>query len=214
MSELGDPMETVSFTEMKHGTKADYDLLVRRHKEHAAGVADRVLEMLDTMDAQEPGYQIDRRRHALQSATRAWRDGADDDWVVSALLHDLGDHLAPFSDGHLPAAIIKPFVREQCSWTVAYHTTFQTIYYAHLIGGDPNARDVHRDSPYFDDCAWFCEHWDQKSFDPAYDDKPLDFFAPIVRQVFARKPNDAGVVRAGERQPMRDDSVAQARDAA
>ena len=195
-------METVSFTEMKHGTKADYDLLVDRHKAHAAGLADRILAMLDEMDELPAGYQIDRRRHALQSATRAWRDGADEDWVVSALLHDLGDHLAPFSDGHLPAAILKPFVREQCSWVVAHHTTFQTIYYAHLIGGNPQAREAHRDSPYFDDCAAFCERWDQCSFDPAYDERPLSFFEPMVRTVFARKANDPAVLQPGIRMPL------------
>jgi predicted HD phosphohydrolase len=207
-------MEHVTFTEMKHGTKADYDLLVRRHKANAEGVADRVLAMLNEMDAMETGYRIDRRRHALQSATRAWRDGADADWVVAALLHDLGDHLAPFSDGHLPASILRPFTREQCSWTVAHHTTFQTIYYAHLIGGDPKARDVHRDSPYFDDCVDFCERWDQCSFDPDYDEEPMSVFEPMLRAVFARRPNDPAVLRPGAREPLMDTDRARARKAA
>lgn len=206
-------MDSVSFTEMKYGTKADYDLLVARHKENAASVADRVLEMLDQQDSHPTGYKIDRRRHALQSATRAWRDGADEDWIVSALLHDLGDHLAPFSDGYLPAAILKPFVREQCGWTVAHHTTFQTVYYAHLIGGDPNARDTHRGSPYFDDCVEFCERWDQNSFDPDYEDLPLSFFEPLVRGVFARRPHDPDIIVKGERRPLMDETRAQERRA-
>lgn len=204
-------MAEVSFTEMKHGTKADYDLLVRLHQENATGVADRVLAMLNAMDEQRTGYRIDRRRHALQSATRAWRDGADDDWVIAALLHDLGDHLAPFSDGHLPAAILRPFVREQCSWTVAHHTTFQIVYYAHLIGGDPDARDVHRDSPYFEDCALFCERWDQCSFDPAYREEPLSRFEPVLRAVFARKPNVPAVLRPGKREPLINPEIAHRR---
>lgn len=206
-------MEHVTFTEMKHGTKADYDLLVRHHKANAAGVADRVLEMLNAQDEMETGYQINRRRHALQSATRAWRDGADDDWVIAALLHDLGDHLAPFSDGHLPVSILRPFVREQCSWTVAYHTTFQTIYYAQLIGGDPDARDAHRDSTYFNDCADFCERWDQCSFDPDYEEEPLSRFEPILRAVFARRPNDPTILRPGAREPLMNADVARERSA-
>lgn len=204
-------MDQVSFTAMKDGTKADYDLLVARHKENAKGLADRVLEMLVSMDELETGYQIDRQRHALQSATRAWRDGADEDWVVSALLHDIGDHLAPFSDGYLPAAILSPFVREQCSWTVTHHTTFQLVYYADLIGGNPDARDKHRDSPYFDDCVDFCERWDQNSFDPDYPDEPLSRFEPMVRHVFARKPNASEVVRPGARVPLIDSRVAEER---
>lgn len=204
-------MQLVSFTEMKNGTKEDYDILDRHHKENAKFVADRVLDMLNDMDALVTGYQIDRRRHALQSATRAWRDGADDDWVISALLHDLGDHIAPFSDGHLPAAIIKPFVREQCHWVVGYHTVFQTHYYAHLFGNDPNLRDMHRDSPYFDECVEFCDIWDQNSFDPAYDDAPLELFEPILRAVFARRPYDKDVIAPGVRVPLRDEDKARAR---
>jgi len=205
-------MTEVSFTEMKQGTKADYDLLVRLHKANAAGVADRILAMLDEMDALETGYKIDRRRHALQTATRAWRDGADEDWIIAALLHDLGDHLAPFSDGQLPAAILRPFVREQCSWCVAHHTTFQTIYYAHLIGGDPNAREAHRESPYFDDCAEFCERWDQCSFDPGYAEEPLSRFEPMLRDVFGRRPNDPEVLRPGAREPLSCSNTARARE--
>lgn len=201
-------MALVSFTEMKHGSKADYEILDKHHKENARGLADRVLKMLDDMDEMETGYQIDRRRHALQSATRAWRDGADEDWIVSALLHDLGDHLAPFSDGHLPAAIVKPFVREQCHWVVGYHTLFQTFYYAHLFGNDPNGRDVHRENPYFEDCVEFCEIWDQNSFDPDYDDEPLSFFEPIVRDVFSRKPYAPEVIQPGSRVPLTNPQLA------
>ena len=204
-------MQTVSFTEMARGSRADYALLVDIHRRNAATLADRVLAMFDELDRFETGYQVDRRRHSLQAATRAWRDGADTDWVIAALLHDLGDHLAPFSDGLLPAAILKPFVREQCSWCVAHHTTFQLVFYGHLVDADPNARDVHRDNPYFDDCAAFCERWDQCSFDPDYDDLPLAFFEPMLREVFARRPNQADVVRSGEREPLHDAALARQR---
>lgn len=201
-------METVSFTQMKDGTKPDYMLLVDRHRAQAQGVSDRVLHMLREHDLLDAGYKIGRRRHAVQAATRAWRDGADEDWIVGALLHDLGDDLAPYSDGHLAAAILKPFLREQVAWTVAQHTVFQSIYYAHLIGGDPAAREKFRDSPYFDDCAAFCERWDQSSFDPNFPDEPLSRFEPMVHAVFAREPNDPTVVRPGEREPLADPAIA------
>ncbi len=204
-------METVSFTQMKDATKADLDLLVERHRLHADGVADRVLHLLRDHDSMDGGYKIGRRRHAVQSATRAWRDGADADWVVGALLHDLGDDLAPFSDGHLPAAILKPFVREQVTWTVAHHTVFQTVYYAHLVGGDPAAREAFRDSPYFDDCAEFCERWDQSSFDPGYPDEPLSRFEPLVHAIFSRAPNDPAMLRPGAREPLTDPGTAATR---
>jgi predicted HD phosphohydrolase len=187
---------------MQHGTAEEYALLVEYHQRNAATLADRVLALFAELDHFETGYRIDRRRHSLQSATRAWRDGADTGWVIAALLHDLGDHLAPYSDGLLPAAILQPFVREQCSRTVAHHTSFQLYYYGHLIGADRHAREAWRDHPYFDDCAAFCERWDLCSFDPAYTDEPLDFFKPMLREVFARIPNEAGVVRVGEREPL------------
>ena len=101
------------------------------------------------------------------------------------------------------ATILKPFVREQCSWCVQTHGDFQMLYYGHhLTGFDENKRERHRGHKYFDDCAAFCEHWDQASFDPEYDDLPIEFFAPMVREVFDRKPYDPAVIRAGEREPL------------
>ncbi|WP_340115256.1 hypothetical protein [Pelagibius sp. 7325] len=83
------------------------------------------------------------------------------------------------------------------------HGEFQLYYYGHhLAGFDRDRRERHRGHPYFDDCADFCERWDQASFDPDYDTLPLQFFAPMVRDVFARRPYDATVLRPGERAPL------------
>ena len=139
------------------------------------------------------------------------RDGADIDWIVSALLHDIGDIYAPYNHDEYAATILRPFVREQCAWVVQTHGDFQMLYYGHHVGGDRHKRDRHRDSPYFDDCAEFCERWDQASFDPAYDTLPLGFFAPMVREVFARNAYDAAVIRAGDRVALVDAQVAASR---
>ena len=152
--------------------------------------------------------------HSLQSATRAWRDGADIDWVVSALLHDIGDIYAPYNHDEYAATILRPFVREQCAWCVQTHGDFQMIYYGHHVGGDPYKRDRFKDSPFFDDCAVFCERWDQASFDPEYDTLPLSFFAPMVEEVFARTPYDPDVIQAGVRGPLSDADLAANRAAA
>lgn len=205
-------MRTVNFTEMQYGSAEEYDLLVEIHQRNAATLYQRVLSMFEQLDSFETGYQIDRQQHSLQAATRAWRDGADTDWIVAALLHDLGDHLAPFSDGMLPAAILKPFVREQCSWCVANHTTFQLYYYGHLVGANRNAREVWRDHPYFDDCVRFCHRWDQCSFDPDYDNQPIALFEPLVEEVFSRKPNCPSVLRDGEREPLHNPELARKRE--
>ena len=195
-------MEHVKFTQMKDGDKEDYTFLTEHEIEYTKGTADRLLKALVSLDEGLSGYQITRLGHSVQSATRAYRDGADIDWIVSALLHDIGDIFAPYNHDEYAATILKPFVREQCTWVVEKHGDFQMIYYGDHVGGNPNKRDAYKDHPYFEDCVEFCERWDQSSFDPTYESKPIEFFADMVREVFARTPYDPKVIRAGEREPL------------
>ena len=204
-------METVKFTAMKDGDREDYEFLNEHEIGFAAKTGDRLLEALVKLDESLSGYQITRLGHSLQAATRAWRDGADADWIACALLHDIGDIYAPYNHDEYAATILKPFVREQCTWVVQTHGDFQMLYYGHHVGADRMKRDRHRGNTYFDDCAAFCERWDQASFDPGYDTLPLDFFAPMVREVFARTPYDPAVIRPGERVPLADAKVAAGR---
>jgi predicted HD phosphohydrolase len=204
-------METVKFTQMKDGTKEEYEFLTAHEVDHTKHTADRLLSALVDLDKGLSGYRITRLGHSVQSATRAWRDGADSDWVVAALLHDIGDIYAPYNHDEYAATILKPFIREQCTWVVQTHGDFQMLYYGHHVGGDQHKRERHRSSPYFDDCAAFCERWDQASFDPDYDTLPLDFFAPMVREVFDRKPYDPAVIRTGARVALTDTKLAATR---
>ncbi|WP_375230875.1 HD domain-containing protein [Roseobacter sp. S98] len=195
-------MDRVSFTQMKDGTAEDYAFLTEHETEYTRGTADRLLEAMVSLDASLSGYQVTRLGHSLQSATRAERDGADVDWIVSALLHDIGDIYAPYNHDEYAATILRPFVREQCTWVVEKHGDFQMIYYGHHVGADPHKRDKYKGHAYFDDCAAFCERWDQASFDPDYDMLPLEHFAPMVRAVFDRAPYDPEVIRPGVRVPL------------
>ncbi len=189
---------TVSFISMKDGTKEDYLLLERLEKPFLALTADRVLDELHRAgEVTLEGYRITRLHHGLQAATRAQRDGADIDWIVAALLHDIGDGLAPQNHDRMSAEVIRPFVRWDVAWVVEHHGLFQMLYYGHHYGWDRNARDRYRDHPCFDNCAEFCERWDQSSFDPDYDTLPLEHFAPLVREVFGRKAYDPEVLREG-----------------
>lgn len=192
----------VSFTAMKDGTAEDYAFLTEHETDFTKGTAKRLMKALVELDEGLSGYQITRLGHSLQSATRAWRDGADTDWVVSVLLHDIGDIYAPYNHDEYAATILRPFVREQCAWCVQTHGDFQMLYYGHHVGGNQHKRDQYKGNPYFDDCAEFCERWDQASFDPDYDTLPLSHFAPLVEEVFARKPYDAAVIRPGAREPL------------
>lgn len=181
-------MKTVSFRAMSDGTAEDYALLREHEERHQRGLAERILEHLALLKHGVSGYQVSRYEHSLQTATRAHRDGADEETVVCALLHDIGDVLAPHNHSQFAAAVLRPYVSEKNHWVVAHHGLFQGYYYFHHIGQDRNARERYRHHRYFDDCVRFCERWDQTSFDPDYDTLPVEFFAPMVRRLFAREP--------------------------
>ncbi len=195
-------MDHVKFTAMKDGDKEDYDFLTEHEIEYTKGTADRLLTALVSLDESLSGYQVTRLGHSLQSATRAERDGADTDWIVSALLHDIGDIFAPYNHDEYAASILKPFVREQCTWVVEKHGDFQMVYYGEHVGADPEKRQAYAGHPYFEDCKTFCARWDQNSFDPDYDTLPLDHFRARVHEVFARDPYDPAVIRLGQRVPL------------
>jgi predicted HD phosphohydrolase len=195
-------MDQVKFTQMKDGDVEDYTFLTNHEIDYTKGTADRLLKALVELDEGLSGYKITRLGHSLQSATRAFNDGADKDWIVATLLHDIGDIFAPYNHDEYAASIIRPFVREQCTWVVEKHGDFQMLYYGHLVGGNQNKRDAFKDHIYFEDCANFCERWDQSSFDPSYETKSIDFFRGMVREVFSREAYDPDVIRTGEREPL------------
>lgn len=205
---------TVSFTAMKDGTRDDYMMLRVLEEPFHKGTADRVLKALREQDDETlEGYKISRLTHGLQCATRAWRDGADLDWVVAALLHDIGDGLAPQNHDEYAASIIRPFMREEVVWTVQHHGTFQMLYYGHHYGWDRNERDKYKGQPNYESCAQFCEKWDQSSFDPDYDTLPLSFFEAMVREVFARSAYKPEIIQAGVKWPIENAEVAKTRAA-
>ena len=181
-------MKKVSFTEMKKGTKEDYLLLDKNEKDFAKKTAERILKFLSSLTETLEGYQVSRLEHSLQSATRALRAGESEEMIVAALLHDIGDELAPMNHSEYAAAILKPYVSEKTHWIVEKHGEFQAFYYAHHLGGNRNKRDKYKGHKYFDACVNFCEKYDQCSFDPNYESYPLERFEPMVRRIFARKP--------------------------
>lgn len=180
--------DKVSFTRMKDGTKEDYLLIERFERKHAEGLVERILAQLKALKDEPLPLQVDRLEHCLQAATRAHRDGASEEMVVAALLHDIGDELAPYNHCELAAAILRPYVSDETYWVVKYHGVFQAHYYAQHYGQNPDERDRYRSSPHYQACVDFCERWDQEAFDPAYQSYPIEFFEPMVRRIFAREP--------------------------
>ncbi|MGI9608061.1 MAG: HD domain-containing protein [Acidimicrobiales bacterium] len=191
-------MEHVSWTEMKHGTVEDYAFLGERYNAHAQGeLIENLVKLLRVMEGPKLGYQIDRYQHCLQSATRALRADESLDLVVAALLHDIGDSIAPYNHSATAAALLRPYIDEQTHWVVLHHGLFQGYYYFHHLGGDRDAREVHSGHEHYQACADFCEKYDQNCFDPDYDTLPIEAFIPMMEELFSRESRVPGVAPAG-----------------
>ncbi|MFX1758585.1 HD domain-containing protein [Rhodococcus sp. Q1] len=193
MTEIGQPNRVVSFTRMDESTKEDIDLIFTESKKFLNDrLVDTMIDLLDSLKGPTLGYQVDRYEHSLQTASRALREGARTDLVVAALLHDVGDAMAPANHAELAASIVRPYLDAESTWVVQHHGIFQGYHYWDRLGLDTNAREKFRGSPYFDTCAHFCAEWDQVSFDPAYPTLPIDHFVPMLREVFARPASGFG----------------------
>ncbi len=177
--------DRASFTAMTDGTAEDWQIISSHFFPFASKVGGRVLDHLRLLDGDYGGFPIDRLQHSLQTATRAHQDGRDEEYVVMALLHDIGDTLGSFNHPDVAAAILKPFVSEQNHWIAGQHGAFQGYYYFHHLGMDRDLREKYRGHAHFEACAEFCEKYDQSAFDPNFESAPLEFFEPMVHRVMA-----------------------------
>ena len=172
------------FTTMQEGTVEDWAAISMEFVEFSRGLPDRVLAHLKLLEG-DGGFAVDRLTHSLQTATLAQRAGRDEEYVVCALLHDIGDTLGSFNHPDVAAAMLRPFVSDENLWMVEKHGIFQGYYFFHHIGMDRDMREQFRGHPYFDRTAEFCELYDAPAFDPKRETLPLSFFEPMVRNVFA-----------------------------
>jgi predicted HD phosphohydrolase len=191
-----------AFTNMEEGTADDWRIISSHFLPYARALPDRVLAHLRLLEGDCGGFAVDRLTHSLQTATRAHRDGRDEEYVVCALLHDIGDTLGSFNHADVAAAIVKPFVSEENHWMVEKHAIFQGYYFFHHIGGDRNLREQFRGHPWFERTAEFCARYDGPAFDPAAETLPLAFFEPMLRRVFAQ-PRRSLYTRAGDAETER-----------
>jgi predicted HD phosphohydrolase len=178
-----------SYTTMAQGTQEDWDIIVSQMKPHQKALPERLVAHMNLLAGDYGGYPVDRLEHCLQTATRAYQAGEDEEYVVAALLHDIGDTLGPANHADVAAAIVKPFMSERMHWIVEKHAIFQGYYFFHYLGLDRNMRDQFRGHPHFEACAQFCHLYDQNSFDPKFQSMPLAAFEPMIHRVFARPKN-------------------------
>ena len=175
--------DRATFHDMAQSTQEDWQIIVSHNIPFTQNGGKRILDHLKLLDGDFGGFAVDRLTHSLQTATRAHRDGRDDDYVVMALLHDIGDTLGAANHPDIAAAILKPFVSEKLLWIVQHHGIFQGHNFFHHLGLDRDMREQFRGHPHFEYTAQFCHQYDQNSFDPAYESMPLEAFVPMMRRV-------------------------------
>lgn len=174
------------FTHMEDGTAEDWAIIAKDFGQYAALLPDRIMTHLRLLDGDFGGFPVDRLTHSLQTATLAHRDGRDEEYVVCALLHDIGDTLGSFNHADIAAAILKPFVSEANLWMIEKHAIFQGYYFFHHLGLDRHLREQFKDHPQFEQTIEFCARYDAAAFDPDGEVLPLEFFEPMLRRVFAQ----------------------------
>lgn len=177
------------FVSMEDSTQEDWQLIGGEFREFAKALPDRVLQHLRLLEGDYGGFPVDRFTHSLQTATRALRDGRDDEYVCCALLHDIGDTLGSFNHPDIAAAILKPFVSEENLWMVQHHGIFQGYYFFHHIGMDRDMREQFRGHPHFERTAEFCTLYDNPSFDAHAETFPLVEFEPMLAKLFSQPRN-------------------------
>jgi predicted HD phosphohydrolase len=178
-----------SFTNMKDSTAQDWKLISVEYLPFGKALPERVLAHLKLLSGDYGGFAVDRMTHSLQTATNAHRAGKDEEYVVCALLHDIGDTLGSYNHPDVSAAILKPFVSAENHWMVEKHGIFQGYFFFQHLGMDRNMREQFRGHPCFEKTAEFCEKYDGPAFDPSAETLPLEFFEPMVRRVFAQPKN-------------------------
>ena len=176
------------FSSFEDSTREDWALIMAQRGELERGLPDRILEQFEHLRDDYGGFPVDRLEHSLQTATRAERDGRDDEYVLCALVHDIGDPLTPYNHPDVAAAILKPFVSEANHWMVEKHGIFQGYYFWHHLGMDRNTRDMFAGHQFYDRTEEFCAEYDGPAFDPSYDSNPLDHYLPLIREVFGTSP--------------------------
>ena len=174
------------FHAMAEGTQEDWAKIAMASAVFNRELPDRVIGHLKMLAGDCGGFAVDRLEHSLQSATLAHRDGMDEEYVVCALLHDIGDILLPANHAELAAVILKPYVSERNHWMLEHHGVFQGYYFFHYLGLDRDMREQFRGHPDFEYTAQFCHQYDQNAFDPAYESMPLEAFEPMLRRVVAQ----------------------------
>jgi predicted HD phosphohydrolase len=186
------------FRALTEGTRDDWQLIGGELERFAKKLPDRLIAHLKLLRGDYGGFPVDRLEHCLQTATRAYQAGRDEEYVVCALLHDIGDTLGPYNHADIAATIVQPFVSEENHWIVEHHDVFQGYYFFHFLALDRDMREQYRGHPHFEKTEEFCRLFDQIAFDPNFRSMPLEAFAPMIQKVFSQPRRSIYLAEAAE----------------
>ncbi|HVC59347.1 MAG TPA: HD domain-containing protein [Acetobacteraceae bacterium] len=178
--------DRAKFHALTESTHDEWQLIWGKMEHFARKLPDRLIAHLALLRGDDGGFPVDRLEHCLQTATRAYQATRDEEYVVCALLHDIGDGLGPRNHPDVAAAIVQPFVSEESHWMVKHHGIFQGYYFFHFLGLDRDMREKFRGHPHFEKTEEFCRLFDQVSFDPNFKSVPLEAFEPMLQKVFCQ----------------------------
>lgn len=204
--------QRAQFRAMTEGTQEDWQLIGRELRSFAEKLPQRLIAHLELLHGDHGGFPVDRLQHCLQTATRAYQAGRDEEYVVCALLHDVGDTLGPYNHADVAAVIVQPFVSEENHWMVEHHAVFQGYYFFQFLGLDRDRREKFRGHPHYARTEEFCRLFDQVAFDPNFKSMPLSAFEPMLQRVFGRPRRSIYLAEAAA--PTSARLSASARDAA
>ena len=174
-----------NFSALSQGTKEDWQMIMDENRKFVAGLPDRIIAHLSLLGGDYGGFPVDRLQHSLQTAELAAEGGEDEEYIVCALLHDIGDTLGSTNHPDVAAAIMEPFVSDANHWMVKHHGIFQGYNFFHHIGLDRNMRDQYKGSDHYELTEQFIAKYDNPAFDANKPKLDLELFTPMVRNVFA-----------------------------
>lgn len=178
-----------SFSKMSDSTAEDWQLIMQQQMVFFSKLPDRIMSHLELLDGDYGGFPIDRLQHSLQTAELAAEAAEDNQYVVCALLHDIGDTLGSANHPDVAAAILQPFVSDANHWMIKHHGVFQGYNFFHYLGLDRNLRDQFQESEHYERTRRFVEKYDDPAFDASKPKLSLRLFEDQVREVFSNPIN-------------------------
>lgn len=176
---------TMTFPSMDKGTEADWQHISKEHRPVVADMPKRIYSMLQQLQTLTVGFAVDQLEHSVQAATRAERDGADEEMILLSLCHDIGKVISVPNHAAIAAEILQPYVSERAYSILRTHQDFQGKYYYHYLGMPNDLRKNYLHEPWYQDACRFSDKYDQSAFDPNYDSLPLEHFRPLIDKFFA-----------------------------